>query len=58
MTKNIRTPEAEIIRLRSLLYGASLDLKKAEVVRLTLVKKIKESEKKIKELEEKKNDKL
>ena len=51
MTKNIRTLEAEIIRLKSLLYGAHLDLKKAEVVRLSLVKKIKK-------LEEKKNDKL
>ena len=41
MTKNkIRTPEAEVIRLKSLLYGAHLQLKQAEIVRLKLVKKL------------------
>ena len=46
MTKNIRTPEAEVIILKSLLYDAHLQLKQAETVRLKLVKKIKELEKK------------
>ena len=44
MIKNIKTPEAEVIRLKSLLYGAFLDLKRAEVIRLKLVKKIKKLE--------------
>ena len=39
MIKNIKTPEAEVIRLKSLLNGAFLDLKQAEVTRLKLVKK-------------------
>ena len=34
--------KAEIIRLKSLLYGAYIDLKEAEKVRKKLVKKIKE----------------
>jgi hypothetical protein len=44
MIKNIKTPEAEVIRLKSLLNGAFLDLKQAEVTRLKLVKKIKKLE--------------
>ena len=34
--------KAEIIRLKSLLHGAYIDLKEAEEVRKKLVKKIKE----------------
>jgi|TARA_Y100000361_G_C11023506_1_gene270892 hypothetical protein len=34
--------KAEIIRLKSLLHGAYIDLKEAEKVRKKLVKKIKE----------------
>ena len=44
MIKNIKTLEAEVIRLKSLLYGAFLDLKQAEVIRLKLAKKIKKLE--------------
>jgi hypothetical protein len=44
MIKNIRTPKTEVIRLKSLLNGAFLDLKQAEVIRLKLVKKIKKLE--------------
>jgi len=45
MTKiKIRTAEAEVIRLKSLLYDAQLQLKQAEIVRLKLVKKIKKLE--------------
>ncbi len=44
MIKNIRSPEIEVIRLKSLLNGAFLDLKQAEVTRVKLVKKIKKLE--------------
>jgi len=43
MTSNtINKLKAEIIRLKSLLHGAYIDLKEAEKVRKKLVKKIKE----------------
>ena len=43
MIENITTtPEAEVIRLKSLLDSVFLDLKQAEITRIKLVNKIKE----------------
>ena len=44
MNLEVKKLKSEIVRLKSLLHGKDLDLKKAEEVRLKLVKKLKDKE--------------
>ena len=44
MNLEVNKLKSEIVRLKSLLHGKNLDLKKAEEVRLKLVKKLKDKE--------------